>query len=163
MGATRMSNRIMATADDRGQSRLVKNSSYRVRPIMSESSPPSNAGMTNSPSAGMNTSRLPAMMPGRERGRVISRKTVQGPGAQVGSRFVQAVIQSLQVGVERQDHERQVGIDNPQVHGKIRIQQLQRLVDEADGEQQVVDQRRSCSACPSRRTRATGTKSRTAG
>ena len=34
--------------------------------------------MTNSPSAGMNTSRLPAIIPGRERGRVISRKTLKG-------------------------------------------------------------------------------------
>jgi hypothetical protein len=46
-----------------GQSRLLKNSSHSTRPIISASGPPSSAGITNSPTAGMKTSMQPAMMP----------------------------------------------------------------------------------------------------
>jgi hypothetical protein len=61
-----------------GQSLLLKNSSHSTRPIISVSGPPSSSGMTNSPTQGMNTSMLPAMMPALDSGTVIFQKAVQG-------------------------------------------------------------------------------------
>ena len=61
----------MATALATGHARLEKNSSHSTRPIMRALGPPSSAGMTNSPTAGMNTSIDPARMPLRDSGKVI--------------------------------------------------------------------------------------------
>ena len=69
-GTRRISSRI-ATALATGQARLEKNSSHSTRPIISAFGPPSSAGITNSPTAGMNTSIEPARMPLRDSGSVI--------------------------------------------------------------------------------------------
>ena len=68
----------IATALATGQSRLLKNSSHSTRPIMSASGPPSSAGITNSPTAGMKTSMQPAMMPLLVSGTVIRKKALTG-------------------------------------------------------------------------------------
>ena len=71
IGITRNSSSAMATALATGQSRLLKNSVQSTLPIISMPGSPSSDGMTNSPTAGMNTSRQPAMMPGTDSGSVI--------------------------------------------------------------------------------------------
>ena len=63
----------MATDEASGQSLFIKNSSNKVLPIIRESMPPSNVGITYSPIAGINTSREPAMIPGFVSGRVTSK------------------------------------------------------------------------------------------
>ena len=68
----------IATALATGQSRLLKNSSQSTRPIMSASGPPSSAGITNSPTAGMKTSMQPAMIPARVSGTVMQKKVLTG-------------------------------------------------------------------------------------
>src|SRR5699024_9818847 len=78
MGLTSTSSSAMATAAATGQSRLPKNSSQRTRPIIRLSGPPSREGITNSPTAGMKTSREPAMIPGSESGRVTVTKAFHG-------------------------------------------------------------------------------------
>ncbi|MNP09327.1 hypothetical protein D3C76_1014290 [compost metagenome] len=45
-----------------------------------------------------------------------------------------------QVGVERQDHERQVRVDDADVHREVGVEDGQRLVDDADGHQEAVEQ-----------------------
>ena len=57
---------------------MVKNSSHNTLPIISVSVPPKRSGITNSPTAGMNTSRQPATMPGSDSGRVTVRKAANG-------------------------------------------------------------------------------------
>src|SRR5215469_17015564 len=73
MGPTSSSKNAIATAAATGQSWLPKNSSHSTRPIMRVLGPPRSEGMTNSPTAGMNTSMEPAITPGTDSGRVISR------------------------------------------------------------------------------------------
>ena len=57
---------------------LLKNSSHITRPIISASAPPSSSGITYSPTAGMNTSRLPAMIPFFDSGNVIRVNATHG-------------------------------------------------------------------------------------
>ena len=78
IGTTSTTSMAMATARRVGQSRLEKNSSQSTRPIISVSGPPSSAGITNSPIAGMKTSMEPAMMPGIESGSVTWKKVASG-------------------------------------------------------------------------------------
>ena len=103
---------MTATADATGQSRLLKNSSHSVLPIISVSEPPSRSGMTNSPTAGMKTSRQPAMTPGSDSGKVIFQKALIGGQPRSAAASSSVVIDLLERRVERQHHERQVGIDD---------------------------------------------------
>ena len=78
IGITRTSSNAIATALATGQSRLLKNSVHSTLPIMSMPGSPSSEGMTNSPTAGMNTSMQPATMPGIDSGSVILRNAFHG-------------------------------------------------------------------------------------
>ena len=78
IGITSTNSITIATALATGQSRLLKNSSHSTRPIISESGPPSSAGITNSPTAGMKTSMQPAMMPALVSGTVIRTNALTG-------------------------------------------------------------------------------------
>ena len=64
--------KITATALATGQSRFEKNSSNSTFPIIKVPDPPSNDGITNSPSAGMKTKKHPAIIPPLDRGIVIN-------------------------------------------------------------------------------------------
>jgi hypothetical protein len=50
-----------------------------------------------------------------------------------------ARIQLRQVRIERQDHERQIGVDDADQHREIGLQHHQRRVDDAEAHQEVVD------------------------
>ncbi len=63
-----------------------------------------------------------------------------GRAAQVAGRFQQGMIQLLERRVQRQDHERQVGVDDPQVHGHGGVHDVQRMVDDAQPQQRGVEQ-----------------------
>jgi len=69
-GTSSMSSRI-ATAARHRPGAVRENSSQSTRPIINAFGPPRSAGMTNSPTAGMNTSMEPASTPFLERGSVI--------------------------------------------------------------------------------------------
>src|SRR3546814_17377834 len=84
IGMTSTSSSSTATAEDSGQSRLLKNSLHSVLPIISVSEPPSRSGMTNSPIAGMKTRKQPAILPGSDSG-TVDRKSV-GEGQSVSVR-----------------------------------------------------------------------------
>jgi hypothetical protein len=60
----------------------------------------------------MNTSRQPAITPGSDSGKVIFQKAVHRRAAEVLRRLDQRIVHLLQCRIERQDHERQVGIDD---------------------------------------------------
>ena len=66
-------------------------------------------------------------------------KNLPAPCAQVGGRVLQVRVELLQVGVQRQDHERQVGIDDAQIDREVVIDQLQRLIDQSQPQQGSVD------------------------
>src|SRR6185312_13695679 len=78
MGTTSSRRIRIATPLATGQSRLSKNSSDSMRPIMIWSVRPSSVGITYSPTAGMKTSSDPAAMPGSDCGSVTRRKAVSG-------------------------------------------------------------------------------------
>src|SRR5262249_31744844 len=78
MGTTRNTSIATATALAIGQSRFAKNSFHNPRPISAAFGPPGISGMTNSPTAGMNTSPQPATMPGNDSGSVIDVNTRHG-------------------------------------------------------------------------------------
>ena len=90
IGITSSRSTATATAEATGQSRLEKNSSHSTRPIIRVSGPPSRAGITNSPTAGMNTSMEPATIPGTESGRVTAKNALIGrqPRSAAASRRV---------------------------------------------------------------------------
>ena len=68
----------MASAEASGQSWLEKNSVQSILPTIRLCGPPSRSGMMNSPTTGMNTSILPATMPGSDSGSVILANARQG-------------------------------------------------------------------------------------
>ena len=68
--------------------------------------------MTNSPTAGMKTSMQPAMTPGSDSGKVIFQKALIGGQPRSCGRLDQRMVHLLQRRIERQHHERQVGIDD---------------------------------------------------
>ena len=78
MGSTSTTSITIATAEATGQSRFEKNSFHSTEPIISVFGPPSSAGITNSPTAGMKTSSAPAMIPGSDSGSVTVRKVTKG-------------------------------------------------------------------------------------
>ena len=79
------------------------------------------------------------MMPGTVNGSVTVRNALTGLRAQVRRRLQQRAVQLLHVRVERQDHERQVGVDDPEIDREVRVEHADGLVDESDRDQQVVD------------------------
>src|SRR5450755_20711 len=97
MNGTRMANNKIATALATGHARLEKNSSHSTRPIISAFGPPSSAGITNSPTAGMNTNMEPASMPLRDNGSVIFRNACHGrqPRSSAASSNCQSIFSRL--------------------------------------------------------------------
>jgi len=57
------------------------------------------------------------MMPGTDKGRVTSRKARHG-GLPRSPAASSRMIQLLERGKQRQDHEGQIGIDDAKIHGK---------------------------------------------
>ena len=131
---------MTATADDTGQSRLEKNSFHSVLPIISVCEPPSRSGMTNSPTAGMKTSRQPAMTPGSDSGKVIFQKARGRRAAEILGGLDQRIVHLLQRRIERQHHEGQIGIDDADEDRRSGVEDDQRLVDDVQREQQLVEQ-----------------------
>ena len=131
IGTTSSAKRTIAAADAVGQSRLAKKSFHIVRPIISVSEPPSRSGMTNSPIAGMKTSREPAMMPGSASGTVIVANARRAAGAEIARGFEKRRIAPLQRIVDRQDHERQIGVDDAEHDGAVACEKIERRRDEA--------------------------------
>ena len=80
----------------------------------------------------MKTSTEPATMPGLRERHDDAEDGGQRARAQIGRGLHQRGIEALQRGVDRQHHEGQVAVDQPEQHGAIVIQQRQRSVDDAE-------------------------------
>ena len=60
--------------------------------------------------------------------------------AEIDRRFEQRQIVLLEIRIQRQDHERQVRVHDADVHREVRLQHHDRLVDDAERHQHLVDQ-----------------------
>ena len=60
--------------------------------------------------------------------------------AKVGRRFQQAEVVLDQVGVERQNHKRQVRVNDTDIHRQVGVEDHQRLIDQTDAHQGTVEQ-----------------------
>jgi hypothetical protein len=67
-------------------------------------------------------------------------EAVEGARTQVRGGLQQALVVLHQVGVQRQDHERQVRIDHADIHRQVGVEDLQRLVDQPQPHQEAVEQ-----------------------
>ncbi len=130
----------MAVAEATGQSLLVKNSSHSVWPIISELEPASRSGITNSPTIGMKQSSTPAPTPGSDSGNVTSQNTCARRGAEIGGGLLQRRLHLRQRRIERQDHERQIGIDDAEIHRAVGRQPHHRRRDQMQRQQDLVEQ-----------------------
>ena len=99
--------------------RLVKNSSHRVWPIISELEPASRSGITNSPTIGMKQSNTPAPTPGNDSGNVTSQNACRGEAPRSPAASSKRRVHLGQRRIERQDHERQIGIDDAEIHRAV--------------------------------------------
>ena len=104
-----------ATAEATGQSLLAKNSVQSVWPIISVCEPPSRSGMTNSPTIGMKQSSAPATTPGARQRQRHQPERLPARAAEIGRGFEQRFVELFQRRVERQHHERQIGIDDADI------------------------------------------------
>ena len=80
---------------------------------------PSSSALMKSPAAGMKVSSVPATTPGIDSGSVTRRKTSRRRAVEVVARLEQAVVDPLERGVERQDHERQEVVGDAGDHGTV--------------------------------------------
>lgn len=65
-------------------------------------------------------------------------KSLQRACAEIQRGFHQRVINTRQRRIDRQHHKRQIGIDNPDIHRKVGVQDRQRLVDDPKPQQEVI-------------------------
>jgi hypothetical protein len=63
----------------------------------------------------MKTRRQPATTPGSDSGKVIFQKALDRRAAEILGRLDQSLVHLFQRRIERQDHERQVGIDDADI------------------------------------------------
>ena len=96
--------------------------------------------MTNSPTAGMKTSRQPATMPGIASGKVTFQKALIGGQPRSSRGLDQRVVHLVEGGEDRQRHERQVGIDDADIDRRVRVEDRQRMVDDVQPQQELVEQ-----------------------
>src|SRR3954470_3244271 len=91
-----MASSTTASADATGQSRLPKNSSHSVCPIIAVDDEPSRSGMTNSPTIGMKQSSVPATMPGNDGGPATRKNARHGglPRSAAASSNVSSIFSS---------------------------------------------------------------------
>ena len=127
-------------AEATGQSLLAKNSIHSVCPIIRVSEPPSRSGMTNSPAIGMKQSSAPAATPGQRQRQRHQPERLPARTAEIGRRFQQRLVHLLQRGVERQHHERQIGIDDADIDRGVGREPGHRRVDDVQPQQHVVEQ-----------------------
>src|SRR5210317_628800 len=78
IGTTKINIPDMAKALAIGQSLFTKNSSQIILPKYNLSLPPNSSGITNSPTTGINTNILPAIIPGRDKGIITLIKVLKG-------------------------------------------------------------------------------------
>ena len=101
--------------------------------------PPSRSEVRKEPSAGMKTSRQPATTPGIESGSVTLRKRARARPQHLGG-LQQRQVQLFQRRVDRQDHERQEAVHQPDHDREWGVEDRQRLVDQPQLEQPGVDE-----------------------
>ena len=100
-----------ASVAPNGQSRALRNWSRMRLPTITVLPPPSSSGTTKLPRLGTNTKMQPVTTPGRvERQRHVEERPHRR-GAEVGRRFAQLRVEPLDRGVQRQDHQGQVGVE----------------------------------------------------
>ena len=85
-------------------------------------------GMTYSPIIGMNTRMLPVTRPGSAIGSVTCRKRRPAAGPEVLGGLDQRAVHPLERHVEREDHQRQVAVDEPDEHGGLGAEDAERPV-----------------------------------
>ncbi len=88
----------------------------------------------------MKTSTVPATIPGIVSGTVTRQNDAVLPGSQVRRGFEQRAVQLLERGVEGEDHERQLAIDEADHHRRLGVQDLQGMVEQAGAQEDQVDQ-----------------------
>ena len=124
---------ISDSIEPNGQSRVPRKLSLIRLPTSQSSLPPRISGIANMPSTGMKTSAEPEKMPGQRQREGHAPEAVPGVGAQVLRRVEQRRVVLLEVGVERQDHERQVHVDHADDHREAREQEVERAEDDHPG------------------------------
>ncbi len=68
-------------------------------------------------------------MPPLVSGTITSEEGLQRPGAEIQRGLHQRIVDAGQRGVDRQHHKRQIGIHDTDVHRRVGVQDLQRLID----------------------------------
>ena len=142
---------ISDSIEPNGQSRVPRKLSLIRLPTSQSSLPPRISGIANMPSTGMNTSAEPEKMPGQRQREGHAPEAVPGVGAQVLRRVEQRRVVLLEVGVERQDHERQVHVDHADDHREAREQQVERAEDDhpgVDAHEEVAGEGQHARAAP---------------
>ena len=81
--------------------------------------------MTYSPIIGMKTRMLPVTSPGRAIGRVIWRKVAQRPAPRSLDASIERPVHAFEGHVEREDHERQVAVDEAEQDRRRRPEDLE--------------------------------------
>ena len=111
--------------------------------MLESPAPPSSWISVEVPSATTKTKRNPAITPGMASGRTMRRSVVQNAGAEILARADHRGLDPREDQHHRHDGERQVGGDHADHHGEIGEEQpLDRLVDDAEADERVVDDAR---------------------
>ena len=137
--AARPSAQIVSTIDStlpNGQSRVSRNCCLMTLPMRLSSGPPRMSGIAKMPKAG-NEHERGARVDARQRERERDApEALPRAGAEVLRRVEQRLVVLLEVGVQRQHHERQVHVDEADEH-RERAEEQRHGLDAEHGEQPV--------------------------
>ncbi len=136
IGTTRMMRSTMATALATGQSRFWKNSLHKRAPDHQRLRAAEQVGDDEFADRRDEDEQRAGEDAGqRQRKRDLPERP-ERRRAEIGRRLEQTAVEPLERGVERQHHERQVGIDDADIDGEVGVQDDERVVDEAEPRQQ---------------------------
>ena len=99
--------------------------------------------MTYSPIIGMKTRMLPVTRPGSATGRVTWRNVAQRPAPRSLDASIEGAVHPLEGHVQREDHQRQVAVDQPDQDRERRPEQVDPALPE-----QAADERPDADAGP---------------
>ena len=74
---------------------------------------------------------MPATMPGADSGSVTPKNVASASGAEVLAGLAHAQVDAVERDEQRQDHEAEVVVDDRQLHGRLRLEDVDRAVDDA--------------------------------
>ena len=122
----------MASVEPKGQFRACRNCRSITLPVICTLEPPRKAGTMKLPSAGMNTIADATRDAGCGQRQDHPPEGLERRGAEILRRLHQRPVEPLDVRIDRQEHERDENVDEPEDNRELGEDHVQRFVHDAE-------------------------------